>query len=101
MPSVQDALDRPEFETVDLDVTPEEAQRRVDAAIAGLATAEDADGMKVRTTDGMLVAVIGHRHSGSGDVKSRLAYRTEPASVPATRKAKKLAEALRPAEINS
>lgn len=99
MTTLQDALERPEFETVDLDITAEEVHRHIDEAITGLSTSEDSDGMKVRTTDGMLVAVIAHRYTGSGDVKSTLAYRTEPASEFATRKAKKLVEALGPYEI--
>jgi len=99
MSTLTDELERPEFETVNLDITAEEAHRHIDDTVAGLSPSEDSDQMKIRTTGGMLVAIIAARDSERGGVKSTLAYRTEPASDPATRKAKKLAEALRPYEI--
>jgi len=100
MARIEDALARPEFEVVDLDVDTAETDRRIEDTIKGLATAETDAGVKYRTTDGMLVAVVASRPSGSGDTKAQLAYRTAPASVAATRKAAKLMDALRPHAID-
>jgi len=94
MTAVEDALSRPEFETADLDVGVAEADRTIEEAMKGLATSEADHGRNYRTTDGMLVAVLAPRPSGSGDVKATLAYRTAPAADAATRKARRLAEAL-------
>lgn len=94
MTPLEETLSRPEFDTVDLDVDAEEVDRTIADTIKGLATAEADHGTKYRTSDGMLVAVVGPRPSGSGDTEATLAYRTEPASEPATRKATKIFEAL-------
>jgi hypothetical protein len=100
MAQIEDALARPEFEVVDLDVDTDETHDRIEDTIKGLATAETDDGVKYRTTDGMLVAIVAPRPSGSGDTKSQVAYRTDPESIAATRKATKIKEALRPHTIN-
>ena len=96
----EETLERPEFESIDLDVPVDEARRAIGEAMAGLHDAETDEGIRYRTSDGMLVAVLAARHSGSGDMKATLAYRTEPASENATRKAGKVFEALQPHEIN-
>lgn len=100
MARTEDALSRPEFEVVDLEIDAEETHQRIEATIKGLATAETDVGIKYRTTDGMLVAVVAPRPSGSGDTKSQFAYRTDPASVAATRKAAKIMDALKPHAID-
>jgi len=97
----EQSLDLPEFESIDLDVPIDDAHRAIDDAIAGLYASETEEGLKFRTADGMLVAVLAKRPSGSGDTMSCLAYRTEPASESATRKARKVHEALAPHEISA
>jgi hypothetical protein len=101
MSSTNDQLDRPEFATVDLDIDVEEAQRHIGEAMKGLTAAESPEGTRYRTNDGMLVAVLGKRGSGSGQMKARLAYRTAPPSEPATRKAGKIHDALREHAIDA
>lgn len=98
---MEEALERPEFESVDLDIDTDETRRYIEEAMKGLAASETKDGVKYRTTDGMLVAVVGRRPTGSGNVKSKLAYRTAPASESATRKASKIHDALRSHAINA
>jgi len=94
MTALTEASSRPEFETVDLDVAVEDARRTIQDTVRGLSETETDEGLTYRTRDGMLVAILGPRPSGSGDVKASLAYRTEPATDGATRKARKLREAL-------
>ena len=96
----EEAVERPEFESIDLDVDADEAHRYIEDAIKGLSPSETDVGVKYRTRDGMLVAIVGPRPTGSGDVKATLAYRTAPASESATRKASKVLEALRPHAID-
>jgi hypothetical protein len=96
MTPLEEPLERPEFESLDLDIDTEEANRSIEEAIKGLSTSETDEGVKYRTTDGMLVAIVGPRETGGGDPKARLAYRTAPASEAATRKASKIRDALRP-----
>lgn len=100
MTPVEEALERPEFESLDLAVDAEEADRSIEDAIKGLSTAETDEGVKYRTRDGMLVAIVHPRTTGSDDVNATLACRTEPASVSATRKAVKIREALQPHAID-
>lgn len=95
MSSIEDALDRPEFDSVDLDIGVDEAHRAVEAAVKGLADADGSDGRKYRTQDGRLVAILQDRPSDSGKRSATLAYRTAPASEPATRKAGKVRDAVR------
>jgi hypothetical protein len=95
MTTLEETLSRPEFETVDLDVGVDEIDRTIREAIKGLAVAEAEHGRRYRTTGGMLVAVVAPRPSGSGDTMATLAYRTAPASESATRKARKVSEAVR------
>ena len=94
MTAVEDALARPEFETVDLDVGVADADRTIGETVKGLATSEADHGRNYRTTDGTLVAVLAPRPSGSDDTLATLAYRTAPAADAATRKGRKLFEAL-------
>lgn len=88
------ALERPEFGSVDLDIDAEEADRRIEETIKGLSSSQTPEGVNYRTKDGMLVVIVGSP-KGAG-AEARLAYRTEPASEPATRKASKILAALEP-----
>lgn len=89
-----DQLHRPEFDAVDLDVDAETAHRYIEDTVAGLRRSEADTRANYRTTRGVLVAVVGHRPTGSGDVNATLAYRTAPPTEDATRKAAKIREAL-------
>lgn len=92
--TLDNARERPEFESVDLDIDAEAAHEYIEDAMKGLSTSETDEGVKYRTIDGTLVAIVGPRHTGSGNVKAILAYRTEPALEAATRKAAKIRDAL-------
>lgn len=94
MTELEAARARPEFESTDLGIDVDETHRRIEAAMRGLSTAETTEGRKYRTSDGMLVAIVGSRSDENGDATARLVYRTAPASEPATRKATKLFETL-------
>lgn len=100
MTSLQKIRERPEFESVELDVSVDEANRHIEDVVAGLTTAESPEGVKFRTRGGTLVAIVGQRFSGSGDVKAELAYRTNPASELATRKATRIYETLEPYSLH-
>jgi hypothetical protein len=88
------ALERPEFGSVELGIDPEETDRRIEETIKGLSTSQTPEGVNYRTRDGMLVVIVGP--ADGDEAKARLAYRTEPASEPATRKASKILAALEP-----
>lgn len=96
MSQLEELQARPEFETVDLDIDVDEAHRHVTEAMRGLNASESEEGTKFRTSDGMLVAIVGSDSRERGDDKTRLVYRTAPPSEPATRKARKVLEALEP-----
>ena len=99
MATPEEIRTRPEFETVDMDIDVDEAKAMIDDTIKGLTASETDAGTKYRTRDGMLVAIIGPRPTGSGDTKATLAYRTDPPMELASRKGRKLFEALHPHEI--
>jgi hypothetical protein len=94
----EQALARPEFEVVDLDVDPDETRRRIEEAIKGLTTSETEAGVNYRTRGGTLVVVVGP--GSDGGAGTSIAYRTAPPSEQATRKASKIAEALRPHAVD-
>jgi hypothetical protein len=91
MASSDERLQRPEFESVDLATDVAETRRHVETAIKGLAVSETDEAVNYRTRAGTLVAVLGPTGDGA-----TLAYRTAPASDPATRKASRLVAALDP-----
>lgn len=93
MTALEELLARPEFETVELAIDVDEAHRHVTETMRGLTTSETEAGKKYRTTDGMLLAVVG---PGVEEGSATLLYRTAPASDLATRKASKIFEALEP-----
>ncbi|MFB6165345.1 MAG: hypothetical protein ABEJ31_09330 [Haloarculaceae archaeon] len=93
--TLEDVRSRPEFETVTLEIDPEEAHQRLSDAVKGLKVAETGSGRKYRTTDGMLVAIVAPPEDEDGDeAGATLAYRTEPAVELATRKAANVRAAL-------
>ena len=94
MAQSEEASNRPEFESVDLDVDAAETHRYIEETIKGLATSDTDEGVKYRTRGGMLVAIVEAPPEEGGEVQSKLAYRTKPASESATRKASKIVEAL-------
>ena len=96
MSHLEELRTRPEFESIELDVGVEEAQRLVSEAMRGLTTAETEEGTRYRTTDGMLVAIVGPGVEADGEDTASLACRTVPASDHATRKAAKILDALEP-----
>ena len=91
MTPLEQALERPEFGSIELGIGAEETDDHIEETIKGLATSEAEEGVLYRTRDGMLVAIVSPSDDGA-----TLAYRTAPPSESATRKASKLLEALRP-----
>ncbi|WP_254526092.1 hypothetical protein [Natrinema caseinilyticum] len=94
MIQLEDALARPEFESLDLDIAVADVHDRITDAVRGLTTSDSEEGTKYRTTDGMLVAVVGTSSATEDGERATVAYRTAPPSEPATRKASKIATAL-------
>lgn len=90
---------RDEFTTVELAIDLDGAEKAVRSAINGLATSSTEEGLKFRTTDGMLVAVLGDGESARESVRSSLVYRTAPASIPATLKANRIRRVLQPYQV--
>jgi hypothetical protein len=100
MTPLENTLQRPEFESLDLSIDADAAQTRIEDAIKGLSTATTEAGTKYRTTGGTLVAIVGPQPPDGGDAQSTVAYRTEPASDAATRKAAKIRDTLQPHAID-
>ena len=94
--TLENALARPEFESVDLGIDPDETHRYIEQAVKGLSTADAGEVVKYRTTDGMLVAIVGARSTDGDGPDATLVYRTAPAVETATRKATKVLDALQP-----
>lgn len=84
----------PEFATMPLGIGVDEAIDAVHDAVKGLHGTRTDVGVKVRTTDGMLVAVVCGVTAADDPAASILHFRTEPASELATRKGRKLGAAL-------
>jgi len=84
----------PEFTVEPLHVDVETATQVVRDALPGVGATATAEGVKFRTTDGTLIAILtGDRPDEPG---VELHYRVAPASDTATRKARKLRQALEP-----
>ena len=94
MSSIDDALDRPEFDVMALDIGVDEAHQHIQDAVKGLTEAASAEGLRYRTHDGRLVAILAEAASGTADESATLAHRTAPLSESATRKARKIHDAL-------
>jgi hypothetical protein len=96
MTTLETLQERPEFETVALSIETDEVRDRVHGTLKGLNATETTDGIKFRTTGGMLIAVVGDRSGTDDEAESELAYRAAPAAQTATRKGRKVFEALEP-----
>ncbi|WP_433624438.1 hypothetical protein [Halomicrococcus sp. NG-SE-24] len=93
MIELETVRERPEFAAVALTIDAVDARDRVQRSLKGLSATETEDGIKLRTTRGMLVAVVGDRPE-SDETEAELAYRTAPPSELATRKGRKVFETL-------
>lgn len=82
------------FATETLALDAERAREVVCDELKGVTATETAEGIKFRTTDGTLIAVLTGTHCEEPAVE--LHYRTEPASETATLKARRLRGALSP-----
>jgi hypothetical protein len=87
--TVEAQAERPEFEAVELTLALPEATAQVHETVEGLYATDTDEGIRFRSFDGMLVAVLDET-----DGTVLLYYRTEPATESATRKARKLRAAL-------
>jgi hypothetical protein len=85
--------DRPEFDTVQLTIEPNEAQELIEQSLKGLGSSVTEDGILLRSSDGMLVAIL-RDNSPSDEYRTELAYRVAPPSELATRRGKKIFESL-------
>jgi hypothetical protein len=87
-------IEHPEFAVEPLRVDGETARAVVLDALDGLSATGTDEGIKVRTTDGTLIAILTNERPDEPSVE--LHYRIAPVSETATRKAGKLCGALRP-----
>jgi hypothetical protein len=90
--------ERAEFSEAHLSIDRGETADVVHSTIAGLTETTGERVTKIRTVDGMLVAVLSDYALPSGALGTTVEYRTAPASIPATRKARKIWRALKPYE---
>ena len=86
--------DRPEFDTVQLTIEPTEAQELIEQSLKGLRSSVTEDGILLRSSDGMLVAILRGDSSTDEQHRTELAYRIAPPSELATRRGKKVFESL-------
>jgi hypothetical protein len=86
--------DRPEFDTVQLTIGPEEAQELVRETLKGLRSSVTEDEILLRSSAGMLVAIFRVNSPSDEQQRTELAYRVAPPSELATRKGKKVFESL-------
>lgn len=91
--------ERDEFTTVELILGEARAAEIVHSTLKGLTSTPTEGGLKFRTSEGMLVALLRECEQPSPGVQSLLEYRTAPASEAATRKARKIRTALEPYAI--
>ena len=96
MTPLEQPFERPEFDSLDLTIDTETADQYIGDVIKGLSTSTTDGAIKYRTTDGMLVAIVGQPETEREEVKATLGFRTAPAVEAATRKASKIQEALQP-----
>jgi hypothetical protein len=94
MIQLEEAITRPEFESIDLDITVDHAHEQITEAVRDLNTSESEEMSKYQTADGMLVAIVGTRSVREDGEKAKLAYRIAPPSEPSTRKPSKLSGVL-------
>lgn len=86
-------VERPEFTTEHLAIDAERATEFVCDELKGLTATDTDEGVKFRTTDGMLVAILADSREAE---TVEFHYRTAPASETATLKAKRVWRALKP-----
>ncbi|MFB6130758.1 MAG: hypothetical protein ABEJ28_08065 [Salinigranum sp.] len=87
-------VEHPEFTTEGLTLDVESARDLICATLGGVTATDTADGVKFRTSDGSLVAILTGTHYEAPAVE--LHYRTAPPSESATLKARKVWRALKP-----
>lgn len=87
-------VDHPEFTTEQLALDAETAIEHVHEELKGVTATETDEGIKFRTTDGSLLAILTGTHYEEPAVE--LHYRTAPPSDTATLKAARLWRALEP-----
>jgi len=87
-------VEHPEFTTVGLRLDVETAEEMICETLTGVTATETDEGIKFRTTDGMLIAILTGTHYEEPAVE--IHYRTAPASETATLKASRLRRALGP-----
>lgn len=84
----------PEFDAVHLSIPVADAVEVIHDTVTGLHATPTAVGVKIRTTDGLLAAVVAESRADAAAADAVVHYRTEPASELVTRKATKLKRAL-------
>lgn len=84
--------ENPSFATERLSLDVRAATDVIHRTLKGISTTEVTDGVKLRTSDGMLIAYLSATDDGESPVE--LHYRTAPASDTATLKARRLWRAL-------
>ena len=84
--------DRPEFDTVQLTIEPAEAQELVQQTLKGLRSSVTENGILLRSSDGMLVAIFRDDSPSDEQHRTELMYRVAPPSELATRRGKKVFE---------
>jgi len=90
--------ERAEFSEAHLTIDRGTAADVVHSTIAGLTETTSDRVTKIRTVEGTLVAVLTDYALSSGALGTTIEYRTAPASISATRKARKIWRALEPYE---
>lgn len=84
----------PGFETERLTLDIEEATDVIHDTLAGLSATETDDGVKFRTVDGTLLAILAE--ADPDEQTAELHYRTGPGSTTGARKAQKIGRVLDP-----
>lgn len=88
----------PEFATEHLAIDAERVTTVVHDTVENVTATDTAEGRKFRATDGTLLAIL--RPAGTGTAAVDFHYRTAPPTATATRRARAMARALRPFEVD-
>lgn len=89
-----ETIERPEFATEQLRLDVEIATELIRETLNGVTATETDEGVKFRTADGTLIAILTGAHYEEPTVE--IHYRTAPVSGTATLKARRLWRALEP-----
>jgi len=89
-----EVIEHPEFTSARLRLDVETAEELICETLSSISATETDEGIKFRTSDGMLIAILTGTHYEDPAVE--LHYRTAPASETATLKARRLMRALGP-----